>query len=567
MAQTHKVGPFLIGNKLLGEGATGRVFLSFHEESNVKVAIKIINKTEICKQVDKKRKIDQELAILRILHHPHIINYYASYETSKLLYVVQELLSGGELYTYVDKKGKLSVSESVKFFLQIVSALEYIHRWQICHRDVKLENVLLSSDLHTAKLCDFGMATYTGGQKLKDSCGSYFYAAPELFLEESYDGCVADVWSLGVLFYALLFGTMPFPGDTELEIVENIKKKSFAIQNEIPDAIKTILKGLINGNPEERMTLRQASLLAEPFNEVNPKAIHPITQLRDLQETPEENFLSLNGDSCLSLRESLQGNTSPKIDDIEAIAGGPVHEYDMKIMQMLAYLLAPLHISLIREALFDPKPNTIRAFYRSIVEHTQNPLNGYSSQFTNRNRTRTISTTNTMFAVSPNLSGSSQNFSPAFSELVKRKMACSPIGYKEISPLETPRSGSVPREIQGLALTDASSSRQITVDFQILSLIEKTKQILTDLGIQFDQLKENVVCKLVYKYDVESTAGVKCCEEESITFSLLIGVEPASDIDITFQDKTIVKMDLVDGSVVVFGDLWNVVKMQLVEDE
>ncbi|EKE38038.1 serine/threonine protein kinase, putative [Entamoeba nuttalli P19] len=574
MTQIHKVGPFLIGNKLLGEGATGKVFLSFHEESNVKVAIKIIDKASICSRPEKKRKVERELAILRIIHHPNIIDYYASYETTKLLFVVQELLSGGELFTYVEKKKKLSLEESVKFLLQILSALKYIHKWQICHRDVKLENILLSHDCSTAKLCDFGMATYTGGMPLRDSCGSPFYAAPELFTQPTYDGCIADIWSLGVVFYVMIFGLMPFPGETDEEFVENVTKLTYQIPFELPPPIHEALTGMLCGDVKQRLTLDRVKALIEPFSQITTPA-RPIPSKKinySIFDSLQDLSISINDTVVRNIPNSLEnegiiGNEPNKIEDVETIAGGPITIVDTKVMQMLSSLLTPLHISKIREALFAPNPNTVRAFYRSITEHTQNSLKTLTSS---NLKIKTINTNTTLFAVSPLLSDPSsykKSVSPAFCELLKKKRSCSPVNIKYKETVSPPSSVNIPHEINVFfSPTEGPFIHQATIDMTPSKTITKINEILKELGIVFEhQITVDNIEKCLYHYDIDDSLNKNKATFSQIIFTILISVGDTSDIDVSFEDKTIIKFELSEGSVLVFGDLWNVIKRQLLE--
>ncbi|KAL7721713.1 non-specific serine/threonine protein kinase [Entamoeba marina] len=552
MTQVHKVGPFVIGNKKLGEGATGKVYLSFHEESNAKVAIKVIDKKTVTNRPDKKRKIEQELAILKVLNHPHIIDYYASYETSRYLFVVQELLSGGELFDYVEKKEKLPQSEAIKFLLQISSALTYIHHWNICHRDVKLENILLTRDKKTAKLCDFGNGNI-------HCCGSPFYAAPELFLSDSYDGCKADIWSLGVCFYVMLFGLMPFGGETDIEIVDNVKKGVFVIPEEVSPTIKKVCFYL------------------EPFKQVNPiplrpRKFNPLSIITSFADDGDSFDTSASVDEHQFLYDPVEPSNSRT--DIEKIAGEPLKEINSNIMQLLAYLLYPLHISKIREELFDPKPNTTRAFYRAIVEHTQNVMEGCNNIFRGRSG---VNPTTTLFAISPVMSGPSEgsfskfvshykvyviilryrsSVSPAFNEFLRKKRTCSPSNvsyHEESSPIPF---FSVPKEIPvGLTLTDTSPVRQIVVELNPIEVVEKMNIVMKDLGIlNGHQIELDKIEEMTYR-----------CDEEDLVFKLVIEENDLEEIDINFSEKTIIKYELVKGELLMFNDIWNVIKRQLFE--
>ncbi|KAL7714746.1 non-specific serine/threonine protein kinase [Entamoeba marina] len=541
MTQVHKVGPFLIGNKKLGEGATGKVYLSFHEESNAKVAIKVIDKAAIIKEQDKKRKIEQELAILKVLNHPHIIDYYASYETSRYLFVVQELLSGGELFDYVLKKKKLSSNESIKFLLQITSALRYIHSWKICHRDVKLENVLLTHDKRTAKLCDFGMATYTGGNKLLDSCGSPFYAAPELFREDPYDGCKADIWSLGICFFVMLYGIMPFGGNTDWEIVENVTKGKYIIPHEISPSVDYCLRGMLSCHVSKRISLRTVQKELEPFKTLNPIALRPkhfdskmINDTNDINDVNDEDIFLSNQHPITPTQIPPNHTPLQTRNDINSIAGEPLIDIDDNILQLLVYLLFPLKPSIIRKELFDEKPTISRAFYKAIVDHTQNVMNNFSNGYVDDQFLKS-------------------SVSPAFNEFLRKKQSCSPTNvnyHEESSPIPD---FSLPKEIpMGLTLTDTSTMRQITVEMNPFEVVDNMNIVMKDLGILNEQhIDIGQSIEMTYK-----------CDGDNLIFTICIdNIESIHYID----SNTIIKYELVKGDLSMFNDVWNVIKRQLFE--
>ncbi|RXM36496.1 Serine/threonine-protein kinase BRSK2 [Acipenser ruthenus] len=149
-------------------------------------------------------KVEREIAILKLIEHPHVLKLHDVYENKKYLYLVLEHVSGGELFDYLVKKGRLTPKEARKFFRQIISALDFCHSHSICHRDLKPENLLLD-EKNNIRIADFGMASLqVGDSLLETSCGSPHYACPEVIRGEKYDGRKADVWSCGVILFALL---------------------------------------------------------------------------------------------------------------------------------------------------------------------------------------------------------------------------------------------------------------------------------------------------------------------------------------------------------------------------
>uniref|UniRef100_A0A3Q2Q8K3 Serine/threonine-protein kinase BRSK1-like n=1 Tax=Fundulus heteroclitus TaxID=8078 RepID=A0A3Q2Q8K3_FUNHE len=182
-------------------------------------------------------KVEREIAILKLIEHPHVLKLHDVYENNKYLYLVLEHVSGGELFDYLVKKGRLTPKEARKFFRQIISALDFCHSHSICHRDLKPENLLLD-EKNNIRIADFGMASLqVGDSLLETSCGR------------------ADVWSCGVILFALLVGALPFDHDNLRQLLEKVKSGVFHMPHFIPPDCQSLLKGMIEVNPEKRLTL------------------------------------------------------------------------------------------------------------------------------------------------------------------------------------------------------------------------------------------------------------------------------------------------------------------------
>ncbi|XP_024141459.1 serine/threonine-protein kinase BRSK2 isoform X3 [Oryzias melastigma] len=246
------VGPYRL-EKTLGKGQTGLVKLGVHCITGQKVAIKIVNREKLSESV--LMKVEREIAILKLIEHPHVLKLHDVYENNKYLYLVLEHVSGGELFDYLVKKGRLTPKEARKFFRQIISALDFCHSHSICHRDLKPENLLLD-EKNNIRIADFGMASLqVGDSLLETSCGSPHYACPEVIRGEKYDGRRADVWSCGVILFALLVGALPFDHDNLRQLLEKVKSGVFHMPHFIPPDCQSLLKGMIEVNPEKRLTL------------------------------------------------------------------------------------------------------------------------------------------------------------------------------------------------------------------------------------------------------------------------------------------------------------------------
>ena len=147
---------------------------------------------------------------MRILRHPNIIQLYEIIETDDYIFLVTEYAEQGELFKLMSEEVRLSERAAGRIFIQIMNAVSYMHRLGIAHRDLKPENILLDVDFNI-KLIDFGLSNYVeDGVKLSTACGSPCYAPPEMVSGNKYDGKTGDIWSLGIIFYGMICGSLPF---------------------------------------------------------------------------------------------------------------------------------------------------------------------------------------------------------------------------------------------------------------------------------------------------------------------------------------------------------------------
>lgn len=228
----QKIGPWKLG-KTLGRGATGRVLLATHQTTGQKAAVKVVSKSELQDEETEKNGdglpygIEREIIIMKLLTHPNVLRLYDVWETSKALYLVLEYVEGGELFDLLVERGPLPEVEAIKYFRQIILGTAYCHALGICHRDLKPENLLLDSQLNV-KLADFGMAALeSNGKLLETSCGSPHYAAPEIVSGLKYHGAASDVWSCGVILFALLTGRLPFDDENIRNLLLKVQAGNF----------------------------------------------------------------------------------------------------------------------------------------------------------------------------------------------------------------------------------------------------------------------------------------------------------------------------------------------------
>ncbi|XP_051866346.1 MAP/microtubule affinity-regulating kinase 3a isoform X5 [Pristis pectinata] len=248
-----------IGNyrllKTIGKGNFAKVKLARHILTGREVAIKIIDKTQL--NPTSLQKLFREVRIMKCLNHPNIVKLFEVIETEKTLYLVMEYASGGEVFDYLVAHGRMKEKEARAKFRQIVSAVQYCHQKQIVHRDLKAENLLLDADMNI-KIADFGFSNeFTIGNKLDTFCGSPPYAAPELFQGKKYDGPEVDVWSLGVILYTLVSGSLPFDGQNLKELRERVLRGKYRIPFYMSTDCENLLKRFLVLNPSKRGTLEQ----------------------------------------------------------------------------------------------------------------------------------------------------------------------------------------------------------------------------------------------------------------------------------------------------------------------
>lgn len=250
-----KIGHYTLGNTL-GTGTFGKVKIGEHQLTKHKVAVKILNRQKI-RTLDVVGKIRREIQNLKLFRHPHIIKLYQVISTPTDIFMIMEYVSGGELFDYIVKNGKLQEYEARRFFQQIISGVDYCHRHMIVHRDLKPENLLLDQNRHV-KIADFGLSNMMlDGEFLRTSCGSPNYAAPEVISGKLYAGPEVDIWSCGVILYALLCGTLPFDDEHVPTLFRKIKSGIFAIPEYLNKSVISLLCQMLQVDPLKRATIEE----------------------------------------------------------------------------------------------------------------------------------------------------------------------------------------------------------------------------------------------------------------------------------------------------------------------
>lgn len=252
--------------RTLGKGNFAVVKLAKHKVTKTQVAIKIIDKTRL--NPSNLEKIYREVQIMKLLNHPHIIKLYQVMETKDMLYIVTEYAKNGEMFDHLTSHGRLSEDEARKKFWQILTAVDYCHRHHIVHRDLKTENLLLDANMNI-KLADFGFGNfYNAGEPLSTWCGSPPYAAPEVFEGKEYEGPGLDIWSLGVVLYVLVCGSLPFDGPSLPALRQRVTEGRFRIPFFMSQDCENLIRKMLVVDPAKRITVAQIKqhrwMLADP---------------------------------------------------------------------------------------------------------------------------------------------------------------------------------------------------------------------------------------------------------------------------------------------------------------
>ena len=250
---SKSIGHYIIG-KTIGEGTFGKVKLGTHILTGDKVAVKMLEKERITDVADVER-VSREIYILKLIRHPNIIQLYEIIETPKQLYLIMEYANGGELFDYIVEKNRVDENEACNFFQQIISGIDYIHKLNIVHRDMKPENLLID-DKKNIKIVDFGLSnTFKDNELLKTACGSPWYAAPEMIAGKEYVGSKADIWSCGIIMYALIWGFLPFEDQNTANLYKKILAGEYSIPRFISDDAKELIKIILITDPDKRWNI------------------------------------------------------------------------------------------------------------------------------------------------------------------------------------------------------------------------------------------------------------------------------------------------------------------------
>ncbi|PBP27240.1 serine/threonine-protein kinase GIN4 [Diplocarpon rosae] len=369
--KTH-IGPWQLGTTL-GKGATARVRRARHKYTGQEAAIKIMQKSTAqisqagsLADLDRaeasqpnfdglKRMpvgIEREVAIMKLIQHPHIMKLYDVWENRTEIYLVLELVDRGELFQHIIDSGRLVEEEAMLYFRQIISAIGYCHSFNICHRDLKPENILLNSQMDI-KIADFGMAALhqAPDHKLNTSCGSPHYAAPELIVGKGYRGDLIDVWSIGVVFFAMIAGYLPFdiPGSTTLApLMDLIKSGKYSMPIDISEEAKSLINRMLQVNPKNRISLSQIWK-------------HPLVRKYDYLDDFS--------------RGAYPMSSNPKDHGIKINGKNGIHKDLLRNLRSMWHMYSEQQLI---DALLSDKPSEQKMFYCLLLKYRNSSLEDYN---------------------------------------------------------------------------------------------------------------------------------------------------------------------------------------------
>ncbi|KAG8764099.1 hypothetical protein FRC11_005509 [Ceratobasidium sp. 423] len=349
------VGPWKLG-KVIGRGSSGTVRIATHKVSGQTAAIKIMSTEAIVnsqmsvaaepEQAERIiQSIEREIVIMKLIEHPNILGLLDVWEAKGLLFVVMEYIDGGELFDYIIEKGRLPVPEALHYFQQVMYAVGYCHQFRIAHRDLKPENILMDKN-NNIKVADFGMAAFVPRDSLLyTSCGSPHYASPEVVSGLAYNGSVSDVWSCGVILYALLSGRLPFDDEDIRALLGKVREGKYTVPADIPWPAQNLIRRMMEKDVDRRIGV--AEVLKHPFFRSIPPRTTPTlapTFAHLASRVPKDlEKLSIDNDIMKNMRTLWRNRQDSDIirairnphDNWEKVAYHLLYEFRMKRLECI----------------------------------------------------------------------------------------------------------------------------------------------------------------------------------------------------------------------------------------
>lgn len=244
---------------ILGEGTFAKVRLARNTASQQEVAIKILDKKKLFEH-EMADQIKREISIMKVVKHPCVVDTKEVLATTDKIYIVLQLVTGGDLFDLVVNGGRLNEEDARRHFNRLIEGVDYCHSKGVYHRDLKPENLLLDSEGNLL-ISDFGLSALPQQLKsdglLHTTCGTPNYVAPELLDDRGYDGRSADIWACGVILYVLLCGCLPFDEPQIHQLFHKIQNAKVKMPSFVSDEAKDMIARLLDKDPRKRITAEQ----------------------------------------------------------------------------------------------------------------------------------------------------------------------------------------------------------------------------------------------------------------------------------------------------------------------
>lgn len=382
------VGPWKLG-KTLGKGSSGRVRLAKNQKTGQLAAVKIVPKA---KAASKKKQdnsssnpasfnihgtesdvfeegtipygIEREIIIMKLVSHTNIMGLYEVWENKNELYLVLEYVDGGELFDHLVSKGKFSEHQAVYYFKQIIQGVSYLHKFNISHRDLKPENILLDKKNQIIKIADFGMAALELSDKLlKTSCGSPHYASPEIVKGEEYNGSPSDVWSCGIILFALLAGHLPFNDSDIKKLLKKVQLGKYECPSYFSEDASDLIDKMLKLSPQDRIS-------------IDDILYHPLL-LKYSKTTKNKSNTNINtllkNQDVIHIKENNLFPTLPVAHN--EISFSKKEDIDQSILENLQVLWHGISLEILVQRLLAEEQNEEKIFYSLLYQYQANQHN------------------------------------------------------------------------------------------------------------------------------------------------------------------------------------------------
>ena len=281
-------------SSIIGEGTFGVVRLGKEKLTGEKVAIKILEKKKIVSKDDEER-VEREIEILKKVNHINVIKTMKIIKDKEKIYIIMEFCEKGELFNHIVEEQKLEEDEAAYFYYQLINGLECIHYHRVVHRDLKPENLLISKE-NILKIIDFGLSNFFNKENLLSTpCGSPCYASPEMVSGHKYDGFMIDIWSTGIILFAMLCGYLPFEDPDNEILFKKILKCEAEFPSDLSNDSVDLMKKIMVTNPKERITLSEIKNHSfylkgkKCFEKMHPNLVEEVEKIYEEKNYEEKN--------------------------------------------------------------------------------------------------------------------------------------------------------------------------------------------------------------------------------------------------------------------------------------